>query len=76
MIQSSLRITITFNPWSERHWLKPTFFDEDTKLNNTFSYTTTFRVNEWLDDVDIARYEDCIVPTLDVQELYVMAIGE
>ncbi len=52
------QITITFNPWSERHWLKSTFFDEDTKLNNTFSYTTTYRVNEWLDDVDIARYED------------------
>ena len=52
------QITVTFNPWSERHWLKPTFFDEDTKLNNTFSYTTTFRVNEWLDDVDIGRYED------------------
>ena len=52
------QITITFNPWSERHWLKPTFFDEDTKINNTFSYTTTFRVNEWLVDVDIARYED------------------
>lgn len=52
------QITVTFNPWSERHWLKPTFFDKDTKLNNTFSYTTTFRVNEWLDDVDIGRYED------------------
>ena len=52
------QITITFNPWSERHWLKQVFFDEDTKLNNTFSYTTTYRVNEWLDDVDIARYED------------------
>ena len=52
------QITVTFNPWSERHWLKPTFFDEDTKLNNTFSYTTTYRVNEWLDEVDIARYED------------------
>ncbi|MCG2551107.1 PBSX family phage terminase large subunit [Staphylococcus epidermidis] len=51
------QITVTFNPWSERHWLKPTFFDEDTKLNNTFSYTTTYRVNEWLDEVDIARYE-------------------
>lgn len=52
------QITITFNPWSERHWLKPTFFDENTRLNNTFSYTTTYRVNEWLDEVDIARYED------------------
>lgn len=52
------QITITFNPWSERHWLKPTFFDENTRLNNTFSYTTTYRLNEWLDEVDIARYED------------------
>lgn len=52
------QITVTFNPWSERHWLKSTFFDEDTRLKNTFSYTTTFRVNEWLDKVDIERYED------------------
>ncbi|HDA1605211.1 TPA: PBSX family phage terminase large subunit [Staphylococcus aureus] len=52
------QITVTFNPWSERHWLKSTFFDEDTRLKNTYSYTTTFRVNEWLDKVDIERYED------------------
>lgn len=52
------QITITFNPWSERHWLKKTFFDEDTRLNNVYSNTTTYRVNEWLDDVDVARYED------------------
>ena len=52
------QITVTFNPWSERHWLKPTFFDEDTKLNNTFSYTTTYRVTDWLAAVAIARYED------------------
>lgn len=52
------QITVTFNPWSERHWLKPTFFDEDTRLKNVYSNTTTFRVNEWLDDVDVARYED------------------
>ena len=38
--------------------MKATFFDEDTRLKNTFSYTTTFRVNEWLDKVDIERYED------------------
>lgn len=69
------QVTVTFNPWSERHWLKPTFFDEDTKLNNTFSYTTTYRVNEWLDDVDIARYEDLYRTNLDVQELCVMVNG-
>lgn len=52
------QVTITFNPWSERHWLKKVFFDEETRRSNTFSTTTTFRVNEWLDEVDRARYED------------------
>jgi len=55
------QITVTFNPWSERHWLKETFFDEETRLDNTFCTTTTFRVNEWLDEVDIARYEDLYI---------------
>ena len=52
------QVTVTFNPWSERHWLKKVFFDEDTREKDTFAITTTFRVNEWLDDVDRARYED------------------
>lgn len=52
------QITICFNPWSENHWLKREFFDEDTKRNNTLSLTTTFRVNEWLDEVDRQRMED------------------
>lgn len=52
------QITITFNPWSERHWLKRVFFDDETKRNDTLSLTTTFRCNEWLDEVDIRRYED------------------
>src|SRR5690606_22653765 len=45
-------------PWSERHWLKKVFFDEKTKERDTFAATTTYRVNEWLDDLDRARYED------------------
>ncbi len=52
------QITITFNPWNERHWLKRVFFDEETKRRDTLSLTTTFRCNEWLDEVDISRYED------------------
>lgn len=52
------QITVTFNPWNENHWLKAAFFDEETKRNDTLSLTTTFRVNEWLDEVDIRRYED------------------
>ncbi|ELK47191.1 PBSX family phage terminase large subunit [Halobacillus sp. BAB-2008] len=52
------QITVTFNPWSDRHWLKKVFFDEDTREKDTFADTTTFRVNEWLDDVDRQRYLD------------------
>lgn len=52
------QITLTFNPWSERHWLKPMFFDKETREKDVFADTTTFRVNEWLDDVDRQRMED------------------
>lgn len=55
------QITVTFNPWNERHWLKKVFFDEDTKRSDTLALTTTFRCNEWLDEVDIKRYEDLYV---------------
>src|SRR5699024_10330469 len=36
------QITLTFNPWSERHWLKPMFFDEETREKDVFADTTTF----------------------------------
>lgn len=52
------QITVTFNPWSERHWLKSAFFDEDTRKKDVFADTTTYRDNEWLDQQDIDRYED------------------
>lgn len=50
------QVTITFNPWSEKHWLKRVFFDLKTQEEDTFAITTTFRVNEWLDDQDRKRY--------------------
>lgn len=52
------QITVTFNPWSERHWLKSAFFDEDTRKKDVFADTTTYRDNEWLDKQDTDRYED------------------
>lgn len=52
------QITITFNPWNERHWLKSVFFDEETRRADTLALTTTYKCNEWLDEVDIKRYED------------------
>lgn len=39
---------ITFNPWSEKHWLKKRFFDEPD--DDTLAVTTTYRCNEFLDD--------------------------
>lgn len=55
------QITITFNPWNERHWLKRVFFDKDTRRSDTLSLTTTYKCNEWLDKVDVDRYEDLYI---------------
>jgi phage terminase large subunit len=47
--------TLTFNPWSEYHWLKKRFFD--TEASNVDSYTTNYMVNEFLDETDRAVFE-------------------
>ena len=47
--------TLTFNPWSGRHWLKRRFFDREDE--RVFTLTTTYRTNEFLDDTDRAVFE-------------------
>ena len=47
--------TVTFNPWSEKHWLKKRFFD--TKQQNVDAFTTNYTCNEFLDEADFERYE-------------------
>ena len=42
--------TVTFNPWSETHWLKKRFFDSPNPDCDTFS--TNYLVNEFLDETD------------------------
>lgn len=49
------QITITFNPWNERHWLKKRFFDHPN--NDTLAITTNYTCNEWLDDADLKVFE-------------------
>ena len=49
------QIRLTFNPWSEQSWLKARFFDEPDEL--TFTKTTTYRCNEWLDDTDRLKFD-------------------
>ena len=47
--------TLTFNPWSETHWLKARFFDKVSKDIST--YSTNYLCNEFLDETDKAVFE-------------------
>ena len=47
--------TLTFNPWSEAHWLKKRFFDK--KTYDIGVYSTNYLCNEFLDDTDISVFE-------------------
>lgn len=49
------QVTITFNPWSDRHWLKKRFFDDPDE--NTLAMTTNYICNEYLSDSDMALFE-------------------
>ena len=49
------RVTITFNPWSEKHWLKKRFFDNPA--DNVLAMTTTYHCNEWLSETDKQLFE-------------------
>lgn len=50
------QLTITFNPWSERHWLKRRFFDAP-ESPDILAMTTNYLCNEWLDKADLAVFE-------------------
>ena len=49
------QITLTFNPWNDRHWLKKRFFDNPDK--DTLALTTNYTCNEWLDEADLQVFE-------------------
>lgn len=51
------QITLTFNPWNERHWLKKRFFDDPPDPEDVFTLTTDYRCNEWLSDDDLKLFE-------------------
>lgn len=50
------QVTLTFNPWSDKSWLKSRFFDRPSP--NIFAATTTYRCNEWLSEEDKAIFTD------------------
>ena len=49
------QITLTFNPWNERHWIKRRFFDKKDK--DVLAITTNYICNEWLDRSDLNVFE-------------------
>lgn len=49
------QLTLTFNPWSEKHWLKKRFFDK--KDDDVFAITTTYKCNEFLGNDDREIFE-------------------
>lgn len=59
------QITLTFNPWNERHWLRTRFFEKEdengkiTPINDPdiLALTTNYMCNEWLDEADKRVFE-------------------
>ena len=51
------QVTLTFNPWNERHWLKKRFFDNPPDSDSVLAITTDYRCNEWLSEDDLALFE-------------------
>ena len=50
------QITLTFNPWNEKTWIKKRFFDVDDP--EVLALTTTYKCNEWLSEADVKYFED------------------
>ena len=49
------QITLSFNPWSEKHWLKKRFFD--AKDEDVLAITTNYTCNEFLGEDDKKLFE-------------------
>lgn len=50
------QITLTLNPWNERHWIKKRFFDAPPD-DDILAITTNYMCNEWLDAADLKVFE-------------------
>ena len=66
------QMTLTFNPISELHWLKKSFFD--VGRNGAFVLKTTFKDNNFLDDRYIQTLKD--LEKQDYQYYRIYALGE
>jgi len=72
--QSSIgyQMTLTFNPISELHWLKRSFFDVGRP--DSFTLKTTFKDNKFLDDKYISTLKE--LEQQDYQYYRIYALGD
>lgn len=49
------QITLTMNPWNEKHWIKKRFFD--IKDEHVYTQQTNYLCNEFLDEADRSFFE-------------------
>lgn len=66
------QITLTFNPWNEKTWIKRRFFDVSNE--NTLALTTNYKCNEWLSEADIAVFDE--MRTRNPRRYAVAGLGE
>lgn len=50
------QVTLTLNPWSDRHWIKKRFFD--TPSPHILAKTTNYMCNEFLGESDLVLFEE------------------
>ena len=66
------QITLTLNPWNDRHWIKRRFFDTEDK--DILAITTNYKCNEWLDESDLKVFET--MKTHNPKRYRVAGLGE
>ena len=62
----------TMNPWNDLTWIKPRFFDNPD--NNTWTNTTNYTQNEFLDAADRETFE--VMKTQNPRRYRIEAMGE
>ena len=66
------QITLTLNPWNDRHWIKKRFFDAEDK--DILALTTNYKCNEWLDESDLKVFDE--MKTHNPKRYRVAGLGE
>lgn len=66
------QLTLTLNPWNQKHWIKKRFFDGQD--DSVLAMTTDYFCNEWLDEKDRLFFENMRVS--DPRRYQVAGLGE